>query len=102
VLGAVSEYERSMIALRLRSGRRRKAEHGGYAYGSPPYGWRAEHGTLVEEPAEQAVIHRATELRRGGASLRNIVAALSAEGHVAKRGVRWHPATVARLLLVDD
>src|SRR5258706_7555130 len=29
VLGAVSEYERGMISLRLRSGRRRKAENGG-------------------------------------------------------------------------
>ena len=35
VLGAVSQYERSMIALRLRSGRRRKAQHGGYAFGAP-------------------------------------------------------------------
>jgi DNA invertase Pin-like site-specific DNA recombinase len=31
VLGAVSEYERSLIRLRLRNGRRRKAERGGYA-----------------------------------------------------------------------
>jgi DNA invertase Pin-like site-specific DNA recombinase len=31
ILGAVAEYERSMIALRLRAGRRRKAEQGGYA-----------------------------------------------------------------------
>jgi DNA invertase Pin-like site-specific DNA recombinase len=36
VLGAVAEYERSMIALRLRSGRARKAQAGGFAYGAPP------------------------------------------------------------------
>jgi DNA invertase Pin-like site-specific DNA recombinase len=33
VLGAVAEYERSMIALRLRSGRARKAQRGGFAGG---------------------------------------------------------------------
>ena len=35
VLGAVNEHERAMIALRLRSGRRRKADNGGYAFGEP-------------------------------------------------------------------
>jgi DNA invertase Pin-like site-specific DNA recombinase len=34
ILGAVSEYERAMIPLRLRSGRHRKAKHGGFAYGA--------------------------------------------------------------------
>src|SRR5437762_2753389 len=53
VLGAVSEYERGMIALRLRSGRRRKAEQGGFAYGAPSYGYRSERGVVVAEPDEQ-------------------------------------------------
>src|SRR5205823_7582346 len=58
VLGAVAEYERSMIRLRMRAGRRRKAEKGGYAYGSPPYGWQSIGGDLIEVPEEQAVISR--------------------------------------------
>jgi DNA invertase Pin-like site-specific DNA recombinase len=41
VLGAVSEYERAMIALRLRRGRAAKAARGGFAYGSPAFGHRA-------------------------------------------------------------
>jgi DNA invertase Pin-like site-specific DNA recombinase len=52
VLGAVNEYERAMIALRLRSGRRKKHDNGGYAYGSPPYGWRAVGRELAEDPEE--------------------------------------------------
>src|SRR6516164_5988833 len=47
VLGAVNEYERAIIALRLRSGRRKKYDNGGYAFGSPPYGWRAVRRDLV-------------------------------------------------------
>src|SRR5215217_6107755 len=42
VLGAVSEYERAMIVLRLKRGRILKGSRGGYAHGRPPYGWKAE------------------------------------------------------------
>jgi DNA invertase Pin-like site-specific DNA recombinase len=99
VLGAVNEYERSMIALRLRSGRRRKAERGGFAYGSPAYGFKATEGReLAPEPAEQAAISRALDLQAEGRSLRAIGDALLTEGHRPKRGDRWYPTTVARML----
>src|SRR5438128_6371629 len=70
VLGAVNEYERAMIALRLRSGRRRKADRGGYAYGSPPYGYRTVGRELVEDETEQVALARMRELRAVGASYR--------------------------------
>jgi DNA invertase Pin-like site-specific DNA recombinase len=91
VLGAVSEYERSLIRLRLRNGRRRKAERGGFAYGSPPYGYRAEGRELVPEPAEQAALALICELRAAGQSVRSIVAALTAQAtgpSVAGAGTR--------------
>ena len=47
VLGAVSEYERSMVTLRLRNGRRRKAQMGGYASGAPAFGFEAGSGDLI-------------------------------------------------------
>jgi DNA invertase Pin-like site-specific DNA recombinase len=80
VLGSVAEYERSMIAMRLRSGKARKIEKGGYGGGRPPYGWQAQ----------------GRELRRAGLSFREIAARLDAEGH-RPRGTRkgpakgWHP-----------
>lgn len=98
VLGAVSEYERSMIALRLRAGRRRKAEQGGFAFGSPAYGYQSHDGSLIPDPAEQAAVARAKALRADGASLRIIAATLDAEGHRPKRGDHWHPNSVARIL----
>lgn len=98
VLGAVSEYERSMISLRLRSGRRRKAEKGGFAYGSPPYGYRAEGGELVPEPAEQIALERIAEMQRGGLSLRAMAEALTAEGHKPRRSDRWHPEALRRIV----
>lgn len=98
VLGAVAEYERSMIALRLRSGRKRKAKDGGYAFGAPPFGFRVEEGELVADEDEQATLARARELQQSGASIREIATTLTDEGRRAKRGARWHPTTVARVL----
>ena len=98
VLGAVNEYERAMIALRLRSGRRRKAENGGYAYGSPPYGWRAVGRELVEDAREQTALRRMRELRADGKSYRDIATVLHDEGHSPKRGNIWHPMTIRQVL----
>jgi DNA invertase Pin-like site-specific DNA recombinase len=97
VLGAVSQLEAGMIARRLRRGRLHKAESGGYAHGAPPYGWRAESGELVPDPAEQAVVERVRALRREGLSLRDIAGLLNAEGVPSKRGGLWYPASVARV-----
>lgn len=98
VLGAVAEYERSMIALRLRAGRRAKSSKGGYAYGSPPFGYRAEGGALVPEEREQAVLARAVQLRSQGNSLRQVATILNAEGLAPKRLGSWHPTSLARVL----
>jgi len=98
VLGAIAEYERAMIVLRLRAGRARKAERGGFAYGSPPFGWRAENGQLVAHEGEQEVLHRLLALDCQGASLRDIARTLNRERRLPKRGGRWHPESVRRVL----
>lgn len=98
VLGAVSEYERAMIALRLRSGRAAKAAAGGYAFGAPAYGQRAEAKELAPDDREQAALTRMAELHADGESLRAIAETLDAEGHRPKRGESWHPMAVSRCL----
>lgn len=99
VLGAVNEYERAMIALRLRSGRKAKAERGGFAYGSPAFGYRAEGGELVPDEAEQAALGRIVDLHEAGKSLRTIADTLEHEGFRTKRGSpQWHPQTIARII----
>ena len=99
VLGAVSEYERSMVTLRLRNGRRRKAQMGGYASGAPAFGLEARDGDLIESQDEQRSIERIVELRACGASFREICATLESEGHRTKRGTTsWQPMAVKRVL----
>lgn len=94
ILGAVNEYERSMIRLRLRAGRARKRERGYAGDGPPPYGYRAVDGMLVEDTAEQAVLGRIRELRAAGRSLRDIATTLTAEGYRPKRSQTWHPGSL--------
>lgn len=98
VLGAVSEYERAMIALRLRTGRRRKAKRGGYIGGVATYGYRAENRELVADDSEQAALARIAELHSEGRSLREIIAVLDSEGIRPKRSDRWHPESLARIV----
>lgn len=97
VLGAVSEYERAMVVLRMRRGRARKALQGGFAYGSPPLGATSVDGVLVPD-GQAATVARIVELHGAGTSLRGIAVALEAEGHRTKRGGRWHPQTLARVV----
>jgi intein-encoded DNA endonuclease-like protein len=53
---------------------------------------------LVVDEQEAQVIARIRELRADGLSLRAIVRRLEADGVRSKRGGRWHPTTVARVL----
>ena len=84
------QYERSMIRLRLRSGKARKAALGGFVGGQVPLGFRAVEGTLVPDDVEQQTLARAVELaERTGLSLRAIGAVLDADGRRPKRGGSW-------------
>src|SRR6202011_3230616 len=67
VLGAVAEYERAMIRLRMRSGKQRKRAGGGFIGGQVPFVFRAEGAKLVPDPQEQRVLSRIRELRAAGA-----------------------------------
>lgn len=98
VLGAVSEYERAMISLRLRAGRKRKAENGGFAGGGLPFGYRSDGDTLVEDEQETATLCRIRTLKESGLSLRGIAATLESEGLSPRRGSRWHPGTLAPIV----
>lgn len=98
ILGAVGQYERAMIRLRLKSGKARKAEQGGFLGGTPAFGVRAEDGALVPDEEEQRAVALIVELRSSGASLRDICTALEAQNLRPKRSHSWHPQTVARVL----
>jgi DNA invertase Pin-like site-specific DNA recombinase len=78
ILGAVSEYERAMVTLRLRGGRRAKRASGGFGGGETPFGWRvADAGGLEVDEREQAVLDFITDAREHGASYAEIATRLN-------------------------
>lgn len=101
VMGAAAQLERGLIAKRLRTGRKTKAAKGEYAYGAPAYGQRAEEKALTVDSAEAEVLEQMRAWQTKGVSIRGICERLNAAGIPSKRGGRWHPTTVARLLSPD-
>jgi DNA invertase Pin-like site-specific DNA recombinase len=88
MMGVFSQLERGMITARLRAGRAAKAAAGGYAYGSPPFGWRADKTAangVAPVPAEHAVIRRLLAWREEGLPMRDMARRLNAEGVRPKR-----------------
>lgn len=99
ILGAVAEYERAMIRLRMRAGLERKRAAGGFVGGRPPYGWRAERGDLVPIDAEQLVLARASQLRRAGNSWRTIADRLERDRLRTRSGTMWTAFGISRAVL---
>ena len=117
MMGVFSQLERGMITARLRAGRAAKAAAGGFAYGSPPYGWRADKtapGGLAPVPAEQLVIRRLVAWRDEGVAMREMARRLNAEGVPPKRKAAdrnsprgeaapvWSVSSVRRVLARHD
>lgn len=101
VMGAAAQLERGLIVKRLKSGRRTKAERGGYAHGAPAYGQKAVDKELTLDEEEAAVLAKMREWQAEGVSIRGIADRLNEEGIPTKRGGRWHATTVNRLLSPD-
>jgi DNA invertase Pin-like site-specific DNA recombinase len=99
ILGAVNEYERALIRLRLARGRAYKRSQGGYAGdGSPRFGVKVVEHELVPDEAEMDTAARIRELSASGRSSREIAAQLNSEGRPSKRGGSWSSVTVLRVL----
>jgi len=96
MLAVLSEFERDLTSERTRAALAHKKANG-QRIGQIPYGYDlAEDGaTLVENPAEQAVIADIRAMRKRGMKLAHIADALTDRGVPTKTGrsARWgHPA----------
>jgi DNA invertase Pin-like site-specific DNA recombinase len=98
MVGVFAQLERGMIAARLRSGRRLKAERGGYAGGAPRYGYKAAGGDLIADEGEAVTVGHILTMHANGIGSRGIAAALNADGVAAKRGGQWSSAQVCRVV----
>lgn len=100
LLAVLSEFERDQVSERTKAAlfhKRTKGEKTGGRFA--PYGYDALDGKLVENSEEQETIKRIQALRGQGWTLREICAALEADGIPAKGGGRWAPKVVRAILL---
>jgi DNA invertase Pin-like site-specific DNA recombinase len=99
VQGVFAQLERSLVAKRMKDGRRLKAEQGAHAVGQHPFGQRSggpgRDGVVHDD--ERVVVQRIVQLRKQGASYRAVCAALDAEGLRPRRAESWQPAVVRRI-----
>jgi len=89
IFGAISEYERAMIVLKLKASRQRMRAKTGRCEGRKPYGARE---------GEREVISRISEFHKNGLNYSETAAKLNALGIKARSGGLWFPANISRIL----
>jgi DNA invertase Pin-like site-specific DNA recombinase len=90
MFGAIAQYDRAMIILKLRAARKRVKATAGRCEGRKPFG---------SYPGERGIIERMLALRVAGETFVKIAETLNT-GKVPTRvsGGRWFPATVQKIL----
>ena len=89
IFGAIAEYEKTMIVLKLRGARQRMKAKSGRCEGAKPFG---------DLPGEVAVIDRMKALRASGMGFDKIAEELNAEGVNPRRGLKWYGTSVNKIL----
>lgn len=95
----VAEMERDNITKRTSSGRRAKADKGGYAGGRAPMGYEIKNSALVVNETEAVVVRKVFELRDEEAlTYKEIVDILNAEGYRNRSGNEFSTSAVQSIL----
>ena len=89
IFGAISEYEKTMIVIKLRGARQRKKARTGHCEGRKPYG---------HYPGEKSVVERMRALRKEGLGFDRLAVKLNEEGFRTRKGTPWHGFGVNRIL----
>jgi DNA invertase Pin-like site-specific DNA recombinase len=90
ILGAIAEYDRKMIVLKLKAARKRMKATVGFCEGRKRFG---------ERPGEPALLQRMRVLRAEGRTFDSIAETLNADGVPTRvTGRRWFGSTVAKIL----
>ena len=89
IMGAIAEYDRAMITMRMRSGLDRCRKRNGRCEGRKPYGFR---------DGEAKVKEAVKELRRSGMKLADIADILNSKGLKTRYGRQWKFNNVQKIL----
>jgi DNA invertase Pin-like site-specific DNA recombinase len=110
ILQSFAQYERAVIALRTKTGRRSAVEkQGTYSGGRGCMGYRpvgkrgqGGKGALQVVEAEAEAVRMVFDAKRSGLSLRKIAAKLTAAGYTTFAGCQFDAKAVKRILDRED
>jgi len=89
LMGAVAQYDKSQIVLKLRGARMRMRSKAGRCEGRKPFGYYEGEATALD---------RMKELRAAHMGFDRIAAQLNAEGLQTRTGAKWHGLVCNRIL----
>ena len=92
VFGAIAQYEKSQLVIKLRGSRARMKANTGHCEGRKGYG---------HYEGEQAVLERMKSLHAAGLPYAKVASALNTEGLKPRTGSQWYPGGVRRILLAQ-
>lgn len=100
VLGAISQYERAVIAARMLAGRIARAHQGYWPGGKVAFGYRldGEPPRVVTEPDQAKVVREAGVRVLGGERVSRIAQDFERRGIVGPGGNGWEPGYLGRML----
>lgn len=93
-----AELEKDVIAVRLKDGRRNKAQNGGRGSGAIPFGYRKEGESMEIETAEATWVEKIFRLAAQGQSYSYIARKLNSNGITTKRGKPFQIESVKYIL----
>jgi len=89
IFGAISEYERCMIVLKLKGARDRQRKRTGRCEGRKAYGFTED---------ERSTITRIRQYSSSGMNFSQIAVTLNSQGVKPRAGKQWYPANISRIL----
>lgn len=97
ILVSVAQWERESVRERTKDALAHKKAIG-EKVGAPAYGYRVDEKSVVEVIDELQAIQMMRDLRSKGVSLQDIADELNGRKIATKRGGRWYPMTVKKIL----
>lgn len=93
IFGAIAEYDKAMVVLKLRGARQRMKAKTGRCEGAKAFGTSEAHRPVIE---------RILSLRGAGMAVDTIAETLNSEGHKSKTGGRWYGSSVRNVLMREQ
>lgn len=93
IFGAIAQYDRAMITLKLRGARQRKKARTGKGEGRDAFGTK---------PGEEEILERMKFLKSQGLSYDSVAHVLNNLKAPTRMGGRWWPASVAKIMKREE